>query len=325
MIDDAETYSFSTRSVCPACESQWWRMLADQPFASGAVGDMIRNFYGRAPTVLGEARFRVARCDDCGMYFQIDVAGDELLNAIYSSWVRQIDDPEEAYDDYRRDINAPWRSRDGHELMTAAAFLRVELRDMTTLDFGMGWGLWARIAGAIGCRSYGVELDRTRRDFASRCGVGVIEPGDLDAHQFDFINTEQVMEHVLFPSALVKDLARVLKPGGILKVSVPHGERAARSIADLEVSVASGRAWTDFMPIHPLEHINAFSRRSTKTMAARAGLVEVRPAFAHRYAFLLRKGSIGPDRPRQTLKALARPFYQYSNCRNLYQWFRRPR
>jgi hypothetical protein len=56
--------------------------------------------------------------------------------------------------------------------------------------------LWARIALELGCQYFGTDLSRQRSDYAASKGVRVVEPDDLPRDAFDFINVDQVLEHV---------------------------------------------------------------------------------------------------------------------------------
>ena len=42
--------------------------------------------------------------------------------------------------------------------------------------------------------------------------------------EYDFINTEQVLEHVVDPYSVINLLASLLKDNGILKISVPNAK-----------------------------------------------------------------------------------------------------
>jgi SAM-dependent methyltransferase len=105
----------------------------------------------------------------------------------------------------------------------------------TVLDVGSGVGSFV-----VGCRdrslrAYGVEPDRigagaglTSIQIASRrlkenafvSGVGECLPFADQA--FDLVSLNQVVEHVADQPAVVKEAARVLKPGGAMYVACPN-------------------------------------------------------------------------------------------------------
>jgi SAM-dependent methyltransferase len=94
-------------------------------------------------------------------------------------------------------------------------------RTLKVLDLGCGAGHSIDIFRRILPRAewHGVDIDdspevrdRTRTDgaFATFDGIHLPYPGD----EFDFIFSNQVLEHVRHPEQLLKDVARVLKPNG---------------------------------------------------------------------------------------------------------------
>ena len=70
---------------------------------------------------------------------------------------------------------------------------------------------------------------------------------------FDFVTTFFALEHVADPAASVRDMSRLLKPGGILYGVVPN--------------VFTN--WADFVVV---DHVNHFSTSSLQSVLARAGL-----------------------------------------------------
>lgn len=316
------SYGFEARSSCPACRSAETKTLYSTPFDSGTIGRFVREYYHIDPAVLREAPYRLDRCRQCGLVFQHHIGDAQLLTELYSNWVDEPEDPE-LIDSYRAEMSSVPESRDAHELMAASSFLGVPLRGMKTLDYGMGWGLWPRIAVALGCDSYGSDLAAPRMEYAAAHGIRTVTDAEIGEHRFHFINTEQVFEHVPQPLDLLRRLASALEPGGVVKISVPSGERIDGIVESLRSGLLGGDR-DSIMPVQPLEHINCFGHGAIRAMAAEAGLESVRPGLWHGYAFLRHWGTVRPTRPRKAVKELIRPWYQYRNPDNLYVWLRRP-
>ena len=114
-----------------------------------------------------------------------------------------------------------------------AAFARVcdERPEPRVMDLGCGTGDSVDQFRAVcpGVRWVGVDLPdspevarRTRSDAEFRSFDGVHVPaGDAE---FDFVYCKQVLEHVRDPAALVADVARVVRPGGLLAGSTSQLE-----------------------------------------------------------------------------------------------------
>jgi hypothetical protein len=314
--------NFVERTDCPACRGKAGKTLYRSPFDQGPIGSFVRAYYGVDPAILAAAPYELVRCLKCTLVYQKWVGDGALLAELYGDWINEAnlpaDDPQ-----YQQEVSHPLESRDGHEIMAAASLLGVAPSAMTTMDYGMGWAMWARIAKHLGAASYGSEISPTRIDFARQHGVIPLADHELGADRFHFVNTEQVMEHVADPRGIAERLAKALVPGGILKISVPSAERADRIAESLRSGRCRGTI-EELMPVQPLEHINSFTRKSIEVLAASLGLEVAHIPLGAGYAFLGRPGSISPRRPKKALKELVRPFYQVWNPRNLYVWLRKP-
>lgn len=310
--------AFESRDKCPACASSDVRPVYSCGFAEQPIAAFLVDYFNIDPAILAGARYRVARCEACSTMFQSEVGNDALLTQLYSDWVFQIAHPE---DDamYDHDVHHPRLSRDGHEVMVAAAFLGKPLAALHTLDYGMGWACWSRIAQMLGCQSFGYDIADARMAFAERHGVRT----DIAGRTFDFINTEQVLEHLTDPAGAVERLAAMLNPGGVLKISVPSQGSVAQTLDRLASGQPSVRH-DEIMPLLPLEHVNSFSVAGLGRIGARFGLRPVRPNYRQRFAFLGHPGALDPRKPARVVKELVRPWYQWRNPTNLYVWLRKP-
>jgi SAM-dependent methyltransferase len=313
--------AFLFRDSCPACRCPQGSIEVDLPFGNGPVGEFIRLYYRVDPHMMGEARYRLVRCGRCTLLYQAWVGDPELLARLYGEWIEDSEIPERD-PTYRQMIARPLESRDAHEIMTAAAFLGKAPEQLRTLDYGMGWALWARTAVRLGCRSSGTELSPGRLAFARSHGVECLTDEELQPDSFDFINTEQVMEHLPELRETAERLARALSRGGVLKISVPDAKGVEPVLRSLRAGRLPGNA--EIMPIQPLEHVNGFTKTALAEFAGELGLRTVRPSMMQRYAFMRVRGGWSVARARNSLKELVRPLVQWRNPRNLYVWLQKP-
>jgi 2-polyprenyl-3-methyl-5-hydroxy-6-metoxy-1,4-benzoquinol methylase len=140
------------------------------------------------------------------------------------------------------------------------------------LDFGMGWGQWCRMAGAYGCTVFGSEMSHARIAHAISVGVKIVDWEDIPKYQFDFINVNQVFEHLVNPLETIFYLCNSLKPEGIVRISVPDGSDIKRRL-EINDWTAPKNSQDSLNPIAPLEHLNCYSHTSLVHMAESAGLV----------------------------------------------------
>jgi SAM-dependent methyltransferase len=133
-----------------------------------------------------------------------------------------------------------WRETGRHPLwhnaFTAERYRRVlaalgPLGGQRVLDYGCGDGaLLARLARAVGPtgEAHGFDPTPGALELAARMlrgrGLAATLYGDsrsLPAAYFDRVGCSEVIEHVDEPSDLLRDIARVLRPGGIAVLTTP--------------------------------------------------------------------------------------------------------
>ena len=111
---------------------------------------------------------------------------------------------------------------------TMMGWLQLQDGDVV-LDCGCGMGYMSHVMSTL--RSIvlvGVDRDRERLGWAKREAVGGARAQALVEHlpfpgaTFDKVLLSEVLEHVVDEDALLAELRRVMKPNGILVVSVPH-------------------------------------------------------------------------------------------------------
>jgi SAM-dependent methyltransferase len=205
------------------------------------------------------------------LVYQSEIPGPALSLKLYEEWI----DPQKAFEVYEAPRDLAYFLALADEIANLIQHFNVAPAGLRALDFGMGWGFWCRMAMGLGCEAYGVEISPTRIKNAARRGIQVLRWEEIPNHQFDLINADQVFEHVPQPLETLRHLRQALKPGGLLKISVPDGRNAARNLRRWNWEAAAGSD-DSLNSVAPLEHINCFTRKALVAMAARAGL---RPAF----------------------------------------------
>ena len=200
--------------------------------------------------------FRVISCRGCGTLYTARVAG-----------------PGGAHD---------YDSYYGAENLSVPDFINARLDEIVAdfapyrrsgrlLDVGFGAGALLEAARRAGWEAAGVEVSRTAcehvraRGFEVFCGE-LAAAGYPDGH-FDVVTASEVLEHVTDPRALLGDIARAVRPGGLLWMTTPHGRGVS--------SRALGVSWS---VVSPPEHLQLFSTRSIRSLLAEAGFRKMRVA-----------------------------------------------
>ncbi len=253
--------NFVERKKCPGCSNNKFITIYERRFDSQPIKDYLISFYGEQGDFnendIADGVFEVVECKECSLIFQLYIPNDELMQKIYENWLK----PDVQYKSKIENRGLGYSMQLNRQVAMIIAYLRRSPNQISMLDFGMGWGLWPAFAGLYGCDSYGFEISQTRIDHAKSIGVKVLSYDELISKKFDFINTEQVFEHVPNPSELLKNLHKLLNPGGIIRISVPNGEGIKRKLIDANFMLKKGNR-NSINPIAPLEHINSFTYKN---------------------------------------------------------------
>lgn len=265
---------FTKRSKCPSCMSKNYTQIYSISYEDNIIKDYLNSFYlpkGKVEfNYFKNAKYILNECNECSLIFQQEIPDDILTQRLYNIWI----DPKIAsIKSKNHDIN--YYLNHASEIIKIISHFNTNPIDLSILDFGMGWANWCLMARAFGCNIYGCELSQERIENAKKHGIKTLEWNDLPNHKFDFINSEQVFEHLSEPYETLKYLAESLKPNGVIRISVPNGEKSRRTLKtmDWKASKASRDSLNIFAP---LEHINCFTTKSIDIMAKNAGLKPIK-------------------------------------------------
>jgi len=190
---------------------------------------------------------------------------------LYEEWIS----PEKVFSMEVKNRDITYYERIASEVRMIISHFQLTPSRLEVLDFGMGWGEWCRMAQAYGCSVFGTELSQTRIAYAKTFGIPILGHNEMSERQFDFINTEQVFEHLPNPLATFQYLCNSLKPDGVIKISVPNGWDIKRRLAIMDWTAAKGSK-NSLNPVAPLEHINCFTHRAIVKMAEISGYEPVK-------------------------------------------------
>jgi SAM-dependent methyltransferase len=136
------------------------------------------------------------------------------------------------------------------------------------IDVGAGNGFHLGLLKEYGDPTWAltaVEPDPVAAEVASRLKVathvGFLEDVHLESDQFDFALMVMVVEHVDDPLGVLREVHRILKPGGRLGIVTDN-------IRSLDAMIGRNRYWGGY---HFPRHFNLYSRRSLSALGVRAG------------------------------------------------------
>lgn len=173
------------------------------------------------------------------------------------------------YDGYYDEANLSVPDFIGARLDEIFASFAPYRRTNRLLDIGCGAGSLLEAARRAGWEAHGTEVSAPAVEHARAAGFEVF-CGDLadapypEGH-FDVVTASEILEHLPEPRALVREAARVLRPGGLFWATTPHGRGLSARLL--------GTGWS---AISPPEHMQLFSLRGARRMLGGAGFSKPR-------------------------------------------------
>lgn len=261
------------RSKCPACGGRSSMQLFIDKYNSFRIACYIIRKFGVSKgkevlKLIGDYPYELRKCDECSVVYQSHIFSDFYMNVFYDNWLMNHDMETELD---HKEIEG-WRARKmANEIHLLASMINKPTKDIRILDYGMGEGWFCRVAQSFGFYIKGTDIAVSLVNRAISNGINALYLHEIDAYRFDVINTEQVFEHLPNPLETLNELARLLNPGGIIKISVPNGTNI-ESRLHLMNWKAPRHSKQFLIPCTPLGHINTFNLEAIRAMGEKAGL-----------------------------------------------------
>ena len=132
------------------------------------------------------------------------------------------------------------------------------------LDVGCGDATFLLTIKEMGWQVYGTEINPLVTEKAREKGLDIVCSDllntDYKDNSFDFIRMWSVLEHVHDPSAYLKKVYNILKPGGIVLIQLPNLSSCA--------SFIFGKRWS---ALDVPRHLYHFNKRTLKEMVEKQG------------------------------------------------------
>jgi 2-polyprenyl-3-methyl-5-hydroxy-6-metoxy-1,4-benzoquinol methylase/glycosyltransferase involved in cell wall biosynthesis len=222
-----------------------------------------------ASRVVAEARegVRLRRCSDCGLHFHRGFA--DTLEA------------EDYYSSYYHTENLAFSPLTKGRFRSLIASFESYRETGRLLDIGCGAGHFLKVASAQGWGAHGTEIAASAFEHLSRYGIktfqGELQAARYPADFFDVVYCSEVVEHLPDPLSLLRESARILRPGGLLYLTTPNFNSLSRRLL--------GARWRVICK----EHVCYFTPRLLTRLLRDAGFGRVRRATRNLDPHELRK------------------------------------
>jgi len=207
------------------------------------------SLYGAASGVRGTQT--LVTCNDCALLYENPRYSEDVILSGYRAAKEHGHDSQ-------------------HELRMASFFSALKSLSShlpppgsTVLDIGTAGGAFLDAAGKFGYEAYGLEPSQYLVAQGQKRGLKIFEgttsENNMKGQKFDMVCLWDVLEHVVDPVQVLKDIRQFLKPGGTLLINYPD-------IGTWQAKLAGERFWW-LLSVH-LTH---FSPKTLKKLAQVTG------------------------------------------------------
>jgi len=213
-------------------------------------------------------KINIVRCKNCGFYFtdpKLDLT-DNVLSYLYD-------------ENYFPPMTSAWEKQRGLDRRSRLEKLEEISKTpiKTFLDIGCGEGLVLQNAILRGWETYGQDISNNlqidHKDGSFEFHLGELEKVNLPYNFFDALYMDHVLEHVEYPFEMLKEMLRILKPGGVVYVGVPNEDSLFNVIRYMIFKVQGKGVSEKNEPLRVPYHINGFSPKSIRSVFKKAGFV----------------------------------------------------
>lgn len=278
----------ATRSVdgCPACGGASFRRRV--AIEESGRRERLRRFSelkygGLLDEWVEDLQPEIVACDACGHHWYRRQPSPEQLSRMYASGRPLLD-------------AAVSREPTPGMLAEMQRLARMSgRRAPRLLDFGSGFGRWARAAARAGFRVHAYEPSAARGAETVDEFTLVHDLSAIAGMQFEVVNLEQVLEHVPDPLETLRRVKDHFGADTLLRVRVPNISRPPEG-------PGVWRDWPyDGKRVHimaPFEHLHGFTPESLRALTRRAGLEPVSGLqLARYYPVAWLREAVEPVRP----------------------------
>ena len=235
---------------CPSCGENDYTVLFESNMKDGDFREEVDTVY----MLPGDKYARHVKCRNCHLVYVNPIEGNGRISEDYS----------------QRKSNDASIIR-GSRLKAAESQVQLVKKHScgaNLLDVGCGEGFFLFYASRMGYAVKGIELSQDAAEYAKKefdldVEAKLFEEARLQDNYFDVVTLWQVLEHVPQPLVILKEVHRILKPGGLVMVSTPD-------FGGVPANILRRRWWN----IRRL-HINQFTTGTLKSTLGNAGFRDV--------------------------------------------------
>jgi ubiquinone/menaquinone biosynthesis C-methylase UbiE len=226
--------------------------------------------------------YKIVQCKQCKFYYvlpEIDLTQKEWQELYENNYFEHSN-----ITNWQKKIHEKER-----EMRLSLMKSKMKISNERFLDMGCGEGYTLKLAGSRGFEPYGVDIanNLTPENAAFNFFQGNIFEAKFPDNYFSAIYMDSVLEHVTNPMETLKELKRILKPGGAFFLIVPNEDSLINSFTRFMYFVTCRyKKYSKIKPFVNPYHIQGFNPISLKTALKKTGFSDIEiKGFGGNYMF----------------------------------------
>jgi 2-polyprenyl-3-methyl-5-hydroxy-6-metoxy-1,4-benzoquinol methylase len=254
------------RKKCPYCESINLKYLYRVNYSANILKQFIVKYYNNKKIldILKFNIYEISECIKCKGLFQRFIPDNNFSYYLYETLISA----KKSFNKKKNITQTNYREYLLDSEIIKKLFKK-EKNQIKILEFGCGWGFWAKFMQKLNFNVVTIEISDTRANFLKKNQIKNYKNiNELDK-KYDLIFSNQVLEHIPNPFQTMKDLCNKLNTNGFMYHKFPSSFNFIKKLSK------------NYKPqkdcAHPLEHINIYTKKSFLIMAKKLKLKVVNP------------------------------------------------
>lgn len=239
------------RSECPFCKKDKLKSIYKINYSSKELSIFIQNYFKSKELneILKNDYYNLIECLSCKGIFQKFIPSDKLSNFIYNDVIS-------TNESYNKKVNYIKNNEKklNQDFQMISNLFDNKLDKIKILEFGCGWGFWSKFMQSKSLKVSTCEFSEKRHQYLIKNGIKNYKFLDEVSDKFDFIYSEEVLEHLTSPLDTLDKLNRILKKDGYMFHRFPSSFLFKTKLNEKYIPKKDCA--------HPLEHINIIKKKS---------------------------------------------------------------
>lgn len=238
------------RIKCPFCQNLKFNSLFKKHYSSKELKNFIFRYYRslKLEKILENHIYEINECLNCKGLFQKFEPDNEFLSFLYDE-VISIDNSYKK----KNDFAIKYSKKLHQDYLLISNLFTKKIDNIKILEFGSGWGSWTSYMKSRSLDVISCEFSEIRHQHLIKNNIKNYKNLDEIDEKFDFIYSEEVLEHVTSPLNILKKLSNLLTKRGFMFHRFPSSY------------LFKSRLNKNYIPqkdcAHPLEHLNIFNKK----------------------------------------------------------------